>query len=96
MDNLEIINRLESLLCKLSEVYAEIGAICHEIRQRESDGNIYIGALKRLNPEIFNEIVEWKEADGLPGLAVTSRDGQKALITFSVDLENYHVLPRTS
>lgn len=92
MDNPEIITRLESLLGKLSEVSAEIEAICAEMRPRESDDNIYIKALRRLSPDLYYEIVDWKEAEGLPGLAVTVRDGRKAIITFSVDLENYHVL----
>ena len=92
MDNPEIITRLEPLLGKLSEVSAEIEAICAGIRPRESDDNIYIRAFKRLNPDAFHEIVEWKEADGSPGFIATLRDGRKALITFSVDLENYHVL----
>jgi hypothetical protein len=92
MDNPEITTRLESLLGKLSEVSAEIEVICAEIRPRESDDNIYIRALRRLSPDLYCEIVDWKEAEGLPGLAVTVRDGRRAIITFSVDLENYHVL----
>ena len=58
----------------------------------KTEENCYIRALKRLSPDLYHEIVDWKEAEGLPGLAITVRDGRKAIITFSVDLEHYHVL----
>lgn len=58
----------------------------------KTEENCYIRALKRLSPDLYNEIVDWKEAEGFPGLVVTSKDGLKAIITFSVDLEHYHVL----
>ena len=58
----------------------------------KTEENCYIRALKRLSPDLYSEIVDWKEAEGLPGLSITVRDGRRAIITFSVDLEHYHVL----
>ena len=92
MDNLEIRSRLEEILGLLSTAMNRAEELHSELEPIESDSNIYIKAFKRLNPDAFHEIVEWKEAEGSPGLVVTLRDGRKALITFSVDLENYHVL----
>ena len=68
-----------------------MGNILGKTPEKTSE-NCYIRALKRLSPDLYHEIVDWKEAEGLPGLTVTVRDGRKAIITFSVDLEEYHVL----
>ena len=92
MDNFEIRSSLKVILGLLSTAMTQAEALHSELEPRESDSNIYIEALKRLNPDAFHEIAEWKEADGSPGLIATLRDGRKALITFSVDLENYHVI----
>ena len=56
------------------------------------DDNMYIRALKRLNHDLFCELADWKLAEDLPGLVVTLRDGRRALITFSIDLDSYSVL----
>ena len=92
MDNLEIRSKLEEILGLLSTAMNRAEELHSELEPGGSDSNIYIRALKRLSPALFNEIAEWKEAEGSPGLVVTLRDGRKALITFSVDLENYHVI----
>ncbi len=101
MDNLEIRSKLEVILGLLSTAMNRAEELHSELEPRESDSNlepigsdsnIYIRAFKRLNPDAFHEIAEWKELEGSPGLGVTLRDGRKALITFSVDLENYHVI----
>lgn len=65
--------------------YAEVGA-------REPEENCYTRAIKRLNPELFHSVTDWKELEGSPGLVATLRDGRKAIITFSVDLTRYHAI----
>ena len=92
MHNIEIRSRLKEILGLLSTAMNRAEELYSELEPIESDSNIYIKALKRLNPDAFHEIAEWKEAEGSPGLVATLRDGRKALIMFSVDLENYHVI----
>ena len=92
MGDLEIGTRLKSIIGLLAEASTEIEKLYAEVGLKEPEENCYIRALKRLNPDLYHEIVDWKEAEGLPGLAITVRDGRKAIITFSIDLENYHVL----
>ena len=92
LGDLEIGARLKLIIGLLSEASTEIEKLYAEVGVKEPEENCYIRALKRLSPDLYHEIVDWKEAEGLPGLAITVRDGRKAIITFSVDLENYHVL----
>ena len=94
MDNLEIRTKLEVILGLLSTAMDQAKKLQSELEPKESEENIYIRAIKRLNPDLFYEIENWKEAEGSPGLELTLRDGRKALITFSVDLMRYHVLIR--
>ena len=94
MDNLEIRSKLEVILGLLSTAMDQAKKLQSELEPKESEENIYIRAIKRLNPDLFYEIENWKEAAGSPGLELTLRDGRKALITFSVDLMKYHVLIR--
>ena len=83
----------ESYLCRDcgGRLRKQLGDILGHTPEKTEE-NCYIRAIKRLSPDLYHEIVDWKEAEGLPGLAVTVRDGRKAIITFSIDLENYHVL----
>ena len=60
--------------------------------KKYAEENCYIRAIKRLNPELFHSVTDWKELEGSPGLLVTLRDGRKAIITFSVDLTRYHAI----
>ena len=83
----------ESYLCRDcgERLREQLGDILGHTPEKTEE-NCYIRALKRLSPDLYHEIVDWKEADGLPGLVITLRDGRKAILTFSLDLENYHVL----
>ena len=94
MDNLEIRSKLEVILGLFSTAMDQVKKLQSELEPKESEENIYIRSIKRLNPDLFYEIETWKEVEGSPGLELTLRDGRKALITFSVDLMRYHVLIR--
>lgn len=97
MDNLEIRSKLEVILGLLSTAMDQAKKLQSDLEPKETEEtekNIYIRSIKRLNPDLFYEIENWKEVEGSPGLELTLRDGRKALITFSVDLMRYHVLIR--
>ena len=94
MDNLEIRSKLEVILGLLSTAMNRAEELHSELEPREPEENCYIRAIKRLNPELFHSVTDWKELGGSPGLVGTLRDGRKALITFSADLKIYHVMVR--
>ena len=94
MDNLEIRSKLEVILGLLSTAIDQAEKLQSELEPKETEENIYIRAIKRLNPDLFDEIENWKAVEGSHSLELTLRDGRKALIRFSVDLMRYQVLIR--